>query len=113
MTQPNYAPGDVVWTDFDPASGRDQAGRRPALVVSAQSFNEATAFLVVCPITSRIRPFPSSVVLPDGMPVRGEILLSAIRSIDSLTRPVRPAGFAVPSFVLEEVRLKLVALITT
>jgi len=88
MTAPAYVPksGDLIWTDFDPIRGREQAGRRPALVVSAAIFTENTGLAVVCPITSRTRPFPTSVVLPAGLPVVGEILLSHIRA--SIRRPV-------------------------
>ena len=104
-------PGDLVWTDFDPALGREQSGRRPALVVSDAAFTEGTGLVIVCPITSRIRPFPSSVVLPDGLPLQGEILLSHIRSLDMLARPVRYAGAAVPAATAAMVREKLAALI--
>jgi mRNA interferase MazF len=114
MTPASYVPnsGDLIWTDFDPTRGREQAGRRPALVVSATTFTENTGLAVVCPITSRIRPFPTSVVLPRGLPVAGEILLSHIRSIDTQARPVRYAGAAVPVAVAQLVRAKLNALIT-
>lgn len=103
--------GDLVWTDFDPTLGREQAGRRPALVVSPAAFTENTGFVLVCPITSRVRPFPTSVVLPDGLPVSGEILLSHLRSIDALAGPVRLVGAAVPPETAAEVRAKLAALI--
>ena len=103
--------GDLVWTDFDPTVGREQAGRRPALVVSPAALTLNTGFAFVCPITSRVRPFPTSVVLPDGLPIFGEILLSHLRSIDTLARPVRPIGAAVPATVAAEVRAKLAALI--
>ncbi len=108
-----YAPdaGDLVWTDFDPAPGREQAGRRPALVVSPAAFTQNTGFAIVCPITSRVRPFPTSVVLPHGLPVSGEILLSHVRSIDMLARPVRPIGATVPASTAAEVRAKLATLI--
>ncbi|HMR34610.1 MAG TPA: type II toxin-antitoxin system PemK/MazF family toxin [Geminicoccaceae bacterium] len=102
--------GDLIWTDFDPRTGREQGGRRPALVVSPRAFQEITALLIVCPITSRVRPFPSSVVLPPGLPVQGEILVSHVRSIDSLARPVRPIEASVAPAVLAEVRAKLAAL---
>jgi mRNA interferase MazF len=64
MTSPAYVPdaGDLIWTDFDPAHWREQAGRRPALVVSPAAFTENTGLTVVCPITSRVRPFPTSVL---------------------------------------------------
>lgn len=107
-----YAPdaGDLIWTDFDPRVGREQSGRRPALVVSPAAFSEVTEFAIVCPITSRIRPFGTSVVLPPGLPVAGEILTSHVRSIDTLARPVSYAG-RVPAPILEDVRMKLAALI--
>ena len=108
-----YAPeaGDLVWADFDPHIGREQPGRRPALVVSPPDLCRATEFAIVCPITSRVRSFGTSVVLPTGLPVSGEILTSHMRSIDTLARPISYAGAAVPAEILEEVRMKLAALI--
>ena len=103
--------GDLVWTDFDPTSGREQGGRRPALVVSPADFIRNTGFVIVCPITSRIRPFPTSVLLPSGLPISGEILLSHLRSIDALARKIRPVGVAVPAATAAEVRAKLALLI--
>jgi mRNA interferase MazF len=103
--------GDLIWTDFDPRVGREQSGRRPALVVSSIDFNRATEFAIVCPITSRIRPFGTSVVLPPGLPVSGEILTGHVRSIDTLARPIVYAGAAVPAVVLDDVRNKLAVLI--
>ena len=108
-----YAPeaGDLIWTDFDPRTGREQSGRRPALVVSPGEFCRATEFAIVCPITSRVRPFGTSVVLPMGLPVSGEILTSHVRSIDTVVRPISYAGAAVAVAILHEVRMKLAALI--
>ncbi|HYD64518.1 type II toxin-antitoxin system PemK/MazF family toxin [Azospirillum sp.] len=103
--------GDLIWTDFDPRVGREQSGRRPALVVSPVAFWRATGFAIVCPISSRIRPFPSSAVLPDGLPIMGEILTSHVRSIDTLARPIIPVGATVPLATLEEARGKLAALV--
>jgi mRNA interferase MazF len=104
--------GDLIWTDFDPTIGREQAGRRPALVVSPAAFVLNTGFVMVCPITSRIRPFPTSVVLPEGLPIAGEILLSNLRSIDTRARPIHPIGASVPPETARRVRAKLAALIT-
>src|SRR5580700_5884635 len=102
----DYEPdaGDLIWTDFDPRVGREQSGRRPALVVSPVEFWRASRFAVVCPITSRVRPFGLSVVLPSGLPVGGEILTSQVRSIDTMARPIGFAGARVPTVVLDEVR---------
>ena len=109
----SYRPeaGDLVWTDFDPRVGREQSGRRPALVVSPGAFWQASGFAIVCPVTSKIRPFGTSVVLPEGLPVVGEILTSHVRSIDTEARPVLFAGGAVPATVLADVRAKLAAII--
>jgi mRNA interferase MazF len=99
--------GDLIWTDFDPTRGREQAGRRPALVISAANFTAYTGLAVVCPITSRVRPFPTSVVLPPDLPISGEVLTSHVRSIDILARPIRYAGASVGRAVAQEVRAKL------
>ena len=114
MTGPAYVPaaGDLIWTDFDPGRGREQAGRRPALVVSEALFSAMTGLAIVCPITSKVRPFPTSVVLPDGLPVAGEILTSHVRSIDTLARPVRYAGACVPPETARSVRARLQSFIT-
>ena len=109
MTAAAYLPdtGDLIWTDFDPTKGREQAGRRPALVVSAAAFTENTGLAIVCPITSHVRPFPTSVVLPSNLPIAGEILTSHIRSIDTQARPIRYAGVAVSDEIARLVRAKL------
>jgi mRNA interferase MazF len=111
---PGYVPnnGDLIWTEFDPTRGREQSGQRPALVVSSADFTENTGLAVVCPITSRARPFPTSVVLPPGLPVTGEILTSHIRSIDTEARPIHYAGAAVPRDIAQLIRAKLNAFIT-
>jgi len=92
--------GDLIWTDFDPRTGREQGGRRPALVLSPVAFWRATHFAIVCPIASRVRPFPTSTVLPEGLPIAGEILTSHVRSIDTTARPITPVGARVPQAVL-------------
>jgi mRNA interferase MazF len=113
MSEELYLPntGDLIWTDFDPNVGREQAGRRPALVLSPSVFALNTGFAIVCPITSKMRPFPTGVVLPDGLPIAGEILLSHVRNIDIRARPVLYAGAAVPAEVAQAVRAKLDLLI--
>ncbi|HTQ32842.1 MAG TPA: type II toxin-antitoxin system PemK/MazF family toxin [Stellaceae bacterium] len=103
--------GDLIWTDFDPRVGREQSGRRPALVVSPNSFWQASRFVVVCLITLRVRPFSLSVVLPVGLPIAGEILTGQVRSIDTLARPIAFAGARVSAATLDELRAKLIALI--
>ena len=112
MIEAAYVPeaGDLIWTDFDPRTGREQSGRRPALVLSGAAFHRVAALLIVCPITSAVRNFGSSVRLPDGLPVSGEVLTSHVRSLDALARPIRYAGAAVPANILAEARAKLAVL---
>lgn len=114
MTGADYVPdtGDLIWTDFDPTRGREQSGRRPALVVSPAAFTQYTNLAIVCPITSTVRPFPTSVVLPQGLPISGEILTSHLRSIDITARPLRYAGAAIPAATAQLVRAKLATFIT-
>lgn len=111
MTAYEPEAGDLIWTDFDPRIGREQSGRRPALVLSPLEFYRASHFAFVCPITATVRPFPTSVVLPAGLPVAGEILTSHARSIDTAARPIAYAGGKVPAAILAETRAKLAALV--
>ena len=108
----DYVPdaGDVVWTDLDPRTGREQGGRRPVLVISPGGFFQSARFVIVCPITNKIRPFNSSVVLPPGFPIRGEILTSHVRSLDALSRPFRFSGAKASPAIVAQVRGKLAVL---
>jgi mRNA interferase MazF len=112
MIEAPYVPdaGDLIWTDVDPPTGREQSGRRPALALSPAGLLRASAFAIVCPITSRVRDFGSSVLLPPGLPIAGEVLTSHILSIDTVARRIGHAGTAVAPATLAEVRGKLAAL---
>jgi mRNA interferase MazF len=107
-----YVPerGHVVWLDFDPQTGREQAGRRPAFVLSPLVYNRRVGLALFCPITSRAKGYPFEVALPDGLGVEGVVLSDQIKSLDWRRRR---AGFAAeaPAAVLEEVRQKVLALI--
>ena len=80
----NYIPqrGDLVWIDFDPQVGREQRGRRPAVVVSLGKYNEKSALAWVCPVTSKQKGYPFEVALPPDMPVQGVVLVDQLRSLD-------------------------------
>jgi mRNA interferase MazF len=99
-----------VWIDLDPTVGHEQSGRRPALVLSPQSYNAAAGLCVICTITSRLRGYPFEVMLPDGLVLRGVVLADQPRSISWEKRPIRCAGRA-PDMVLIEVRERLAALL--
>ncbi|MDQ3707608.1 MAG: endoribonuclease MazF [Chloroflexota bacterium] len=81
-TQP-YVPGrgDLVFLDFDPVKGHEQAGVRPALVLSPISYNSKVGLALVCPITSRAKGYPFEVALPAGLAIGGVILTDQVKSI--------------------------------
>jgi mRNA interferase MazF len=102
--------GALVWVDFTPRSGREQAGHRPALVISPLPYHQRSKLAVVCPITSNLRPWPWKVMLPAGLAVSGAVLVDQLRAIDRDARRLRLAGRA-PQTVIAEVQAKLAALL--
>jgi mRNA interferase MazF len=74
--------GDVVWLDFKPQTGREQDGRRPAIVLSNSSYNKKVGLAIFCPITSKIKNYPFEVRLPEDMDVQGVILADQIKNLD-------------------------------
>jgi mRNA interferase MazF len=78
--------GDIVWLSFTPQSGREQSGRRPALVISPREYNEKTNLALFCPITSRVKDYPFEVKLPGNLEISGVILSDQIKSLDWKTR---------------------------
>ena len=109
MSDPAPAPGDIVWIDFSPTMGTEQSGRRPALVISDQGYNEASGRALLAPITSRVRGWPFEVALPAGSVVEGVILVDQVRVVDWRARRATIAG-AAPAAALDEARAKLAAL---
>ena len=80
----SWAPerGDLVWLRFHPQSGHEQAGRRPALVVSPRAYNEKVGLALFCPIASRAKEYPFEVALPAAGEVTGVVLTDQIKSLD-------------------------------
>ncbi len=109
-----YIPGagDLVWLDFSPQTGREQAGRRPALVLSPATYNERAGLIVACPITSQAKGYPFEVALPAGLPIAGVILADHLKSMDWRQRRAEPAGRA-PKYVLKQVRDRVAVLLGT
>jgi mRNA interferase MazF len=102
--------GEIVWIDFGSPFGHEQAGRRPALVISPRSYNERSSLMVVCPITRNPSPWPFKVELPEIDRLKGAILVDHIKSIDRQVRFVRRAG-QVPAEVLNRVHAMVVAML--
>ena len=105
------ARGDLVKLSFSPQSGREQAGWRPAFVVSPETYNRASSLALFCPVTSRSTGYPFEVPLPSGAPVAGVILVDQLRSLDWRARRARFVGRA-PAAVLDEVLARLAPLVT-
>ena len=87
----SYTPnrGDVVWLTFDPQAGHEQAGVRPAVVLSPKAYNERSSLIVVVPVTRQIKGYPFEVVLPSDLPVTGVVLSDQIKSVDWRARDAR------------------------
>jgi mRNA interferase MazF len=107
-----YAPerGDMIWLHFTPQAGREQAGRRPALVISPAAYNRKVGLVLVCPITSKVKGYPFEVVLPQGFKAEGAVLCDQIRSLDWRARRAERLSPAPPG-VLEEATAKILALV--
>lgn len=86
-----YTPqrGDFVWLHFDPRVGHEQAGHRPALVVSPGSYNSRVGLALFCPVTSRVKGYPFEVLVPEGSEVAGAVLADQLKSLDWRARNVQ------------------------
>jgi mRNA interferase MazF len=110
----SYCPrrGDLVWLNFDPQAGHEQAGQRPALVLSPESYNRKVGLALFCPITTQQKGYPFEVAVPSGLAVSGVILSDQVKNLDWKVRKTRYADTA-PSETVQEVLAKLNALLKT
>ncbi len=102
--------GDVVWISFSPQAGHEQAGRRPAAVLSPQRYNDKVGLAVLCPITSALKGYPFEVPLPADLPVHGVVLADQVKSLDWRIRQAELAC-RLPEEVVLEVLQKLNTLV--
>lgn len=107
-----YVPerGDLVWLQFNPQLGSEQAGRRPALVISPGSYNRKVGLSVVCPVTSQVKGYPFEVPLPDGLEVQGAVLCDQLKSLDWRSRSATLIG-TVPDDVMRDATARILALV--
>jgi mRNA interferase MazF len=98
--------GDVVWITFNPQAGHEQAGRRPAFVLSPASYNGKVGLAILCPITSQIKGYPFEVLIPDGLKISGAILTDQVNSLD-WTVSQAELVCKLPSAIIDEVLQKL------
>lgn len=107
----SYIPqcGDVVWITLTLQAGHEQAGRRPAVVLSPEDYNRKTGLAILCPITSQIKSYPFEVLLPAGLPVAGAILSDQVKNLDWRARNAELIC-TLPTETISEVLRKLVTL---
>lgn len=107
-----YAPqrGDVIRLNFMPQVGREQSGRRPALVMSTSDYNRRVGLVIVCPITNQAKGYPYEVGIPLGVIVTGVVLADAAKSLDWRGRNTEFVC-EMPAFVVAEVLERLISLI--
>lgn len=113
MVLKKYVPerGDIVWLQFDPQAGHEQAGHRPALVLSPLSYNKRTGLMLCCPITSRVKgyPFEVSIKTKDGL--EGAVLADQVKSLDWVVRSARLKSKVSPK-VINDVLAKALTLLS-
>ena len=102
--------GDVVWVSMNPQAGHEQAGRRPAVVLSPARYNGKVGLAILCPITSQVKGYPFEVRLPKGLPVEGVILADQAKSLDWKARQAELVC-RLPAETVHEALLKLGALL--
>ena len=103
--------GDLIWVSLNPQAGHEQAGRRPALVLSPVEYNSRVGLALMCPVTSRAKGYPFEVALPTDLDVTGVILADQIKSLDWRVRRAEIACRA-PKSVIDEVLGKLTTLLS-
>ena len=103
-----YVPkrGDVVWITLNPQAGHEQAGRRPAVVLSPAAYNGKVGLAILCPITRQVKGYPFEVQIPRGLAVSGVILTDQVKSLDWRARGAELAG-RLPVATVAEVLQKL------
>lgn len=107
-----YVPqrGDIVWLQFSPQAGHEEAGRRPAMVISPKAYNEKVGLALFCPITNQIKGYPFEVVLPHDLKATGAVLSDQIKSLDWRARKAKRIC-AAPQNAIDEVLAKVAVLV--
>ena len=111
MASPKYVPerGDIVWVDFTPQAGHEQAGKRPAIVLSPKIYNSQVGLMLCCPITTQIKGYPFEVAVK-AIDKPGVVLADQLKSLDWRARHAVKAGVA-PVAVVKDVIAKVKALL--
>jgi mRNA interferase MazF len=104
----SYVPaaGDLVWLTFDPQSGHEQRGRRPALILSPRAYNSKARLAIACPVTSQVKGYPFEVPISTAGNISGVVLADHVKNLDWEARRVKFEAKA-PADVVTEVRERL------
>ena len=110
MSPQVYAPdrGDIIWINFNPQSGKEQMGRRPAFVVSPVEYNRKVGLAIVCPITSQIKGYPFEVFISEKQTTQGVIIADQVKSLDWNVRKaefIEKAKQEITEEVIEKIKL--------
>ena len=107
MVEKNYCPdrGDIIWLDFNPQAGHEQAGRRPALVISPKIYNSKIGLCLLCPITSKVKGYQFEVVVSGLINIKGVVLSDQLKSLDWRIRRAEFIAKASPEMVEEVIAL--------
>ena len=103
-----YVPdrGDAVWINLNPQAGHEQAGHRPAVVLSPKAYNSKVGLAILCPITSQVKGYPFEVIIPPNLPVGGAILSDQVKSLDWRVRRAELI-YKLPEVTMAEAMRKL------
>ncbi len=107
-----YVPsrGDIIWLEFNPQTGHEQAGRRPVFVISPRQYNSKVGLGLFCPVTAKIKNYPFEVRIPDDLEIKGVILADQIKSLDWQVRKAELIC-KLPDEIFKEVYAKIKTLI--
>jgi mRNA interferase MazF len=97
--------------EFSPQAGVEQAGVRPAVVITTAAYHRKSKLAVVCPVTGREKGWPMEVKLPSGLPVQGVVLVDHIRSVDRQARNMKVVG-RVPPSIMDDIDARLLPLLS-
>jgi len=115
MTIPNEADdtpdrGYLAWVNLDPRVGHEQSGNRPVVILSPYGYHAKTPYMIICPVTTNLTPYPFKVELPAGLPISGAVLVDQVKSVDRWARGCDIVGI-VPEFVMADIRGRLASLL--
>jgi mRNA interferase MazF len=103
--------GDVIWITLNPRTGHEQAGRRPALVLSPATYNGKVGLAILCPLTNQIKGYPFEVLIPPNISIQGAILADQVKNLDWRARSAELIC-RLPRRIVAEVLQKLAALLS-